>query len=91
MRGAGTDASVFVVMFGEYGDSGEIHLKDSETNRKPFENSQTDVFTVPNILDLGRLVKLRVWHNNKGKFFAEVSRVHFSFRWPSWCIIARTV
>jgi len=67
VTGAGTDASVFVILFGEYGDSGELQLKDSETNRKPFESSQTDVFTVQNVLDLGRLVKLRVWHNNKGE------------------------
>jgi len=64
--GAGTDAKVFVVLFGEHGDSGEIHLKDSETNKDPFETNQTDVFTVANVLDLGRLVKLRVWHDNKG-------------------------
>jgi len=67
MSGAGTDADIFVVLFGEYGDSDEIHLKESETNRKPFKNGQTDVFTASNVLDLGRLIKLRVWHNNKGK------------------------
>jgi len=68
VSGAGTDANVFVVLFGEYGDSGEIRLKDSETNKSPFETGQTDVFSVPNQLDLGRLVKLRVWHNNKGEY-----------------------
>ena len=68
VTGAGTDANVFVVLFGEFGDSGELHLKDSETNKDPFETSQADVFTVPNILQLGRLVKLRVWHDNKGEF-----------------------
>jgi len=67
MSGAGTDADVFVVLFGEYGDSDEVHLRDSETNRKRFKNGQTDVFTASNVLDLGRLVKLRVWHNNKGR------------------------
>ena len=67
VSGAGTDANVFIVLFGEYGDSGELHLKDSETNRSPFETNQTDVFTVADVLDLGRLVKLRVWHDNKGE------------------------
>ena len=67
VSGAGTDAGVFVVLFGEYGDSGEIQLRDSETNKNAFQNDQTDVFTVANVLDLGRLVKLRVWHNNKGE------------------------
>ena len=66
MGGAGTNANVFVVLFGEHGDSGEIRLRDSETNRDPFETGRTDVFTAANVLDLGRLVKLRVWHDNKG-------------------------
>ena len=68
VSGAGTDADVFVVLFGEYGDSDEVHLKDSDTNRKPFKHGQTDVFTASNVLDLGRLLKLRVWHNNKGNY-----------------------
>jgi len=66
VSGAGTNANVFVVLFGEYGDSGELQLKDSETNKSSFKTGQTDVFTVADVLDLGRLVKLRVWHDNKG-------------------------
>jgi hypothetical protein len=66
VTGAGTDARVFVVLFGENGDSGDLRLKDSETNKKPFENNQLDVFTIPNILTLGRLIKVRVWHDNRG-------------------------
>lgn len=67
VSGAGTDANVYVVLFGENGDSGELHLKQSETNKSPFENGQEDVFTIPNVLSLGHLIKLRVWHDNKGK------------------------
>jgi hypothetical protein len=48
------------------GDSGEIHLKDSENNKSPFEMGQMDVFRVKGILSLGELSKLRVWHDNKG-------------------------
>jgi len=66
-RGAGTDANVFVTLFGENGDSGEIHLKDSETNKDPFENLQEDVFTINEVLSLGDLHKCRVWHDNKGR------------------------
>ena len=66
MRGAGTDANVYVVLFGENGDSGELHLKESQTNKSPFENNQTDVFTFPHMLSLGTLIKCRVWHDNKG-------------------------
>ncbi|XP_052229243.1 lipoxygenase homology domain-containing protein 1-like isoform X2 [Dreissena polymorpha] len=64
--GAGTDANVFVILFGDNGDSGEIHLKKSETYKDPFENNQVDVFTINNILSLGELSKCRVWHDNKG-------------------------
>ncbi|XP_064633987.1 lipoxygenase homology domain-containing protein 1-like isoform X3 [Lineus longissimus] len=66
VRGAGTDANVFVVIFGENGDSGEIHLAKSETFKSPFENNQLDVFTYKGLLSLGELSKLRVWHDNKG-------------------------
>ncbi|CAL1540467.1 unnamed protein product [Lymnaea stagnalis] len=66
VSGAGTDANVYIIIFGLQGDSGEIHLKDSETNKKPFQNNQTDVFTIKDILSLGELSKLRVWHDNKG-------------------------
>ena len=66
VRGAGTDANIYVVLFGQNGDSGELHLKESETNKSPFENNQTDVFTFPHMLSLGTLIKCRVWHDNKG-------------------------
>ena len=66
VSGAGTDANVFVLIFGAMGDSGEIQLKDSETNKSPFERNQVDVFTLKNTLSLGELSKVRVWHDNKG-------------------------
>lgn len=46
VRGAGTDANVFIKLFGQNGDSGDIHLKDSETFKDPFETDQLDVFTL---------------------------------------------
>ncbi|XP_076450682.1 LOW QUALITY PROTEIN: lipoxygenase homology domain-containing protein 1-like [Babylonia areolata] len=66
VRGAGTDANVYVILFGLNGDSGELHLKDSETGKSPFQNGQLDVFTIKGILSLGELSKLRIWHDNKG-------------------------
>ena len=66
LRGAGTDANVYVVIFGENGDSGQLHLKESQTNKDPFERNQQDVFSIPSLLSLGQLVKMRVWHDNKG-------------------------
>lgn len=67
VRGAGTDANVYIILFGMNGDSGELHLKNSETSNNPFETGQLDVFTFKDIFSLGELSKLRVWHDNKGK------------------------
>ncbi|XP_053384453.1 lipoxygenase homology domain-containing protein 1-like isoform X6 [Mercenaria mercenaria] len=66
VKGAGTDANVYVTLFGDNGDSGPLHLKKSETFKDPFENDQMDVFLFNDILSLGELSKCRVWHDNKG-------------------------
>ncbi|XP_054895001.1 lipoxygenase homology domain-containing protein 1 [Poeciliopsis prolifica] len=63
--GGGTDANVFLIVFGEYGDSGILPLKES-TNRNKFERKMKDVFRFPDMLSLGELSKVRVWHDNKG-------------------------
>jgi len=52
--GAGTDANVFMIIFGENGDSGELALKNSETYKDKFERNHTDVFTFKNLLSLGK-------------------------------------
>lgn len=39
MRG-GTDANVFVNLFGELGDTGDRPLKESKTNRNKFEKGK---------------------------------------------------
>jgi hypothetical protein len=57
---------VSLVLFGENGDSGELHLKKSETHMNKFERNQTDVFVFDNILSLGELTKCRIWHDNSG-------------------------
>uniref|UniRef100_G3NTG3 Lipoxygenase homology PLAT domains 1b n=1 Tax=Gasterosteus aculeatus aculeatus TaxID=481459 RepID=G3NTG3_GASAC len=63
--GAGTDANVFVMVFGEYGDTGTLPLKQS-TNMNKFERKMKDVFRFPDMLSLGELSKIRVWHDDKG-------------------------
>ncbi|XP_077979346.1 lipoxygenase homology domain-containing protein 1-like [Glandiceps talaboti] len=65
VRGAGTDANVFLTLFGENGDSGIQELKESKTHKNKFENNQVDVFNFE-MLSLGALTKCRVWHDNKG-------------------------
>ena len=51
-RGCGTDANVFLLLFGETGSSGELPLKESKTNSDKFERGQTDVFSFK-MLSLG--------------------------------------
>ena len=42
-RFAGTDANVFITVYGENGDTGERALKDSSTNINKFERKQVSV------------------------------------------------
>ncbi|XP_055036930.2 lipoxygenase homology domain-containing protein 1 [Misgurnus anguillicaudatus] len=63
--GAGTDANVWMIIFGENGDTGTLALKESGNTNK-FERKQTDTFRFPDILSLGELSKVRVWHDNSG-------------------------
>lgn len=62
VRGAGTDANVFIQIFGENGDTGDRKLESSGNN---FERGKTDIFTVEAI-DLGELAKIRVGHDGSG-------------------------
>jgi hypothetical protein len=44
--GAGTDANVYVNMTGEFGDTGERHLKDSNNVNKFERNKVTHMFNL---------------------------------------------
>jgi hypothetical protein len=61
-RGAGTDANVFVKIFGDLGDSGDHKLESPGNN---FERNQIDVFGIQ-CVDLGELQKIQIWHDNSG-------------------------
>ncbi|KAM6985878.1 lipoxygenase homology domain-containing protein 1 [Aplochiton taeniatus] len=63
--GAGTDANVWLILFGESGDTGVLALKESQKSNK-FERKQMDTFRFPDILSIGELSKVRVWHDNTG-------------------------
>ena len=56
--GAGTDANVYVTLFGEVDDTGTVFLKSSKTNRNKFERNQIDEFVVEAV-DIGDLRKLK--------------------------------
>ncbi|XP_056146384.1 lipoxygenase homology domain-containing protein 1 [Lampris incognitus] len=65
IAGAGTDAHVWLIIFGENGDTGTLALKESNKSNK-FERKQIDTFRFPDILSLGELSKVRIWHDNSG-------------------------
>ena len=64
---AGTDANVFVVLFGENGVSDQLQLSDSKTHLNKFERNNVDEFHLPFMPSLGNLYKLRITHDNKCK------------------------
>lgn len=67
-KSAGTDAQVYITLFGSDGKRTEkIQLNKSLTNNNPFERGQTDKFTVRGDY-VGELVKLRIEHDNTGRF-----------------------
>jgi len=73
LSGAGTNARVYLTVFGENGDSGEFELKDSETNFDKFERNKTDVFALKQQLSLGELTKCRIRHDNSGRLFGNTN------------------
>lgn len=62
-KGAGTDANVFVAIYGSNGDSGRRQLR--QRFRNLFERGQTDRFLLE-MLDMGELQKVRMEHDNAG-------------------------
>ena len=73
---AGTDANVFLNIFGELGDTGDRLLEKSKTNRNKFERDQVDVFNIEAVT-LRQLNKIRIGHDGKnagdGWFLKQVS------------------
>jgi hypothetical protein len=68
----GTDAKVYVHLYGEHGETGDIHLAKPEGGKNPFEQGRVDVFHVKGANWLGDLQKLRVWHDSTGRCILSV-------------------
>ncbi|KAJ8017682.1 Lipoxygenase-likey domain-containing protein 1 [Holothuria leucospilota] len=62
---AGTDANVFVTIFGENGDTGERQLRNSETHTDKFERGHCDKFSIEAV-DIGKPFKVKIRHDNSG-------------------------
>ena len=65
LRDAGTNANVYIQLFGERNDSGKVPLETSKTNRNKFERGKTDVFEVKEA-DVGEIRKIRIGHDGTG-------------------------
>ena len=54
VRGAGTDATAYIKMYGSEGDTGKITLKQSENTKNKFERGRVDQFVVE-AMDIGEV------------------------------------
>lgn len=81
----GTDAGVYITLFGANGNSGQVPLTNERNN---FERGHTDGFTPPSITkDLGKLENIRIWHDNIGEkpgWFLETVTVRNRATGDSW-------
>lgn len=64
-KGSGTNSNVFIIIYGEKGETGKLLLKDAETKRNLFESSHSDKF-IGKAKDIGRITRVRIGHDNKG-------------------------
>jgi lipoxygenase homology domain-containing protein 1 len=65
IRSAGTDARVYLRIYGEKGDTGRLRLKRSNDSSKMFERGQIDEFVLENE-DLGKIEKIEIGHDGRG-------------------------
>jgi lipoxygenase homology domain-containing protein 1 len=63
--GAGTDSNVFLILYGEKGQSGKLRLKNSTTNANPFEKGKKDTFKVITS-NIGDINKINISHDGSG-------------------------
>lgn len=59
---AGTNANVFITIYGDVTNSGEKHLDNDDDN---FEQGKTDIFTLE-LPQLGNLTSVRIRHDDTG-------------------------
>ncbi|MEQ2279977.1 hypothetical protein AMECASPLE_014829, partial [Ameca splendens] len=63
--GSGTDASIFINLIGDQGDTGERQLINCKNNVNKFEKGNMDEFIVEAVT-IGLIRRLRIGHNGKG-------------------------
>ena len=82
----GTTAHVGIMLYGADGRSGHRHLDGDGA----FQRNSLDVFQIATPHSLGRLWKIRVWHDNKGGAIARLPcpalPVHCPPALPAHCL-----
>ena len=61
VRSAGTDANVYLKIFGEKGDTSTLHLKSADNNKNKFERGRTDLFKLE-ATDIGKVIRVLMIH-----------------------------
>ena len=54
VSGAGTDANVYIIIYGAKGDTGQLMLRQSASFKNKFERGKTDVFKIE-ATDIGQV------------------------------------
>ncbi|KAK3579121.1 hypothetical protein CHS0354_022141 [Potamilus streckersoni] len=91
---AGTDANVYLQVFGQRGDTGKRRLMTSKINpHNKFEAGKIDLFEIEAV-DLGTLTKVKVSHDRAGEetgwFLHKISikesdaKDKYVFKWDRW-------
>ncbi|KAH3761318.1 hypothetical protein Pelo_6863 [Pelomyxa schiedti] len=61
-RGAGTDANIFIVLYGATSNTGQMFMPD---RRKSFQKGSVDIFGIE-APDVGQVIKMDIGHDGKG-------------------------
>jgi len=68
VRGAGTDANVYIMIFGETGDTGKLQLRQADNTKDKWERGRTDMFTLE-AMDIGKVSTVtRITHGYRTDF-----------------------
>ena len=51
---AGTDANVYLIIYGAKGDTGQLMLRQSSSHKNKFERGKTDIFKIE-ATDIGQV------------------------------------
>ncbi|KAM3928088.1 oxygen-regulated protein 1 [Leptodactylus fuscus] len=66
VRGAGTDANVYIILFNDNGKSfGPVPLKQPLDDTKPFQSGKVDIFIITTV-NIGRISHIEIGHDGKG-------------------------